>query len=176
MTDSKFCPRCNQTKSVSEFSKNKARANRDGLASYCKCCVREYGKQKQYDKMRWENNRERESARHKAFMEKSGENQLQRYRANAQRYRKLNPGLVNATNKARAKNRFVPVWANKDLIAKLYVKAKEWSSILGEPIEVDHIVPLRGKTVCGLHCEANLQLLAKELNHKKRHYVWPDMP
>lgn len=34
----------------------------------------------------------------------------------------------------------------------------------------------RGKTVCGLHCEANLQLLAKELNHKKRHYVWPDMP
>ena len=172
----KFCPRCNITKSTDEFSKNKARANRDGLASYCKVCVREYGKQKQYDKIRWENNADSERARHKLFMEKNSETQLNRYKENAKKYRKKNPGRVNATNRARGKHNFVPKWADKPAMAIVYEKAKLLSALWGVELQVDHVVPLRGKTVCGLHCWANLQLLAADLNHKKRHYEWPDMP
>lgn len=178
MSNFKYCPRCKQTKDVCEFSSNKARltSGRDGLASYCKQCVREYGKQKQYDKARWANNKEKEQQRHRSFIERNREEQLARYRENARQYRKSNPDRVNATNRARGKWNYVPTWANKKAMQVLYSKAKEWSVILGEPMEVDHIVPLRGRLVCGLHCEANLQLLAKTINHQKRHFVWPDMP
>jgi hypothetical protein len=41
---------------------------------------------------------------------------------------------------------------------------------------VDHIVPLVSKFVCGLHCEANLQLLPGPENQRKGNRVWPDMP
>ena len=35
------------------------------------------------------------------------------------------------------------------------------------PHEVDHIVPLQGKNVCGLHWEKNLQVIPKTENRKK---------
>ena len=39
----KRCIKCNETKPVSEFSKNSV--SKDGLYGYCKCCQREHGKQ-----------------------------------------------------------------------------------------------------------------------------------
>lgn len=35
---------------------------------------------------------------------------------------------------------------------------------------------LKGKFVCGLHCEANLQVITKSENSKKHNSYWPDMP
>lgn len=42
--------------------------------------------------------------------------------------------------------------------------------------EVDHIVPLQSKLVCGLHNEFNLAVITKSENLTKRNYYWPDMP
>ncbi|MGE5650939.1 MAG: HNH endonuclease signature motif containing protein [Bacillota bacterium] len=80
----------------------------------------------------------------------------------AQRMR-ANPGAVNAEQARRRAMQLkaTPPWADLGEIRRIYERA----SVLG--LEVDHIIPLRNKIVCGLHVEANLQLLTAEENLKK---------
>ena len=62
--------------------------------------------------------------------------------------------------------RAMPAWADRKKIAEIYAEARE------KGLHVDHIIPLKGKWVCGLHVPENLQLLDPEENLRKRnHYV-----
>lgn len=63
----------------------------------------------------------------------------------------------------------IPIWADMDLINDMYAEA----AYFGETI--DHIVPLKSDVVCGLHVEANLQLLSRADNSAKRNRHWPQM-
>lgn len=49
-----------------------------------------------------------------------------------------------------------PPWANLDVISRIYDCA--------EGYHVDHVIPLQGDLVCGLHVENNLQYLSVEEN------------
>lgn len=64
-------------------------------------------------------------------------------------------------NRQAMKLNATPSWANKEKMEELYVVGKYWG------LEVDHIVPLNGDAVCGLHVENNLQLLTKTYNIQK---------
>ena len=64
-------------------------------------------------------------------------------------------------------NLATPVWANRDIINELYKTAQKLTTETGIPHAVDHIIPLKHPLVCGLHNEANLQILTKEENSKK---------
>ena len=65
---------------------------------------------------------------------------------------------------------FMPrVFVRAELIKIVYEKA----GAMG--FEVDHVVPLQSKVVCGLHVWSNLQLLSQIENGKKGNRFWPDM-
>jgi hypothetical protein len=65
-----------------------------------------------------------------------------------------------ATYRAR-KLQQTPPWADLEKIKEIYLKCPEG-------YHVDHIVPLKGKFVAGLHVETNLQYLPAKENLAKR--------
>lgn len=96
----------------------------------------------------------------------------------ALRWQKNNKARVLAYNAARyaAKLKATPKWANLKEIAKFYEEAEQLAKVNGEPYHVDHVIPLRSKIVCGLHCEANLRVIKADENRSKGNRYWPDMP
>lgn len=63
-----------------------------------------------------------------------------------------------------------PDWLTEDHWAQIhafYREAQALTEATGEEYHVDHIVPLAGKHVCGLHAPWNLQVLRGIENVKK---------
>ena len=74
-----------------------------------------------------------------------------------------------------AKLKATPFWADLNAIKAIYEEARRLSIETGVEHNVDHIVPLRGKKVCGLHVPANLQILTAEANKRKSNKLIPDL-
>jgi hypothetical protein len=74
---------------------------------------------------------------------------------------------LNRRHRTKHDSKAIPPWFEAEKVAKVYQKAQEWGFV------VDHIVPLFGETVSGLHCWANLQLLDIGLNSTKSNKEWP---
>lgn len=72
----------------------------------------------------------------------------------------------HAANRRALKRNACPAWANKTLIKEIYKTAK-LRIAAGEDVHVDHIIPLAGKDVCGLHVHLNLQIITSDQNLKK---------
>lgn len=90
-----------------------------------------------------------------------------RQHAKTTRQRHPDREVAKVQRRNATKLRAVPKWANHDAIARHYENARHLSEVTGHVHHVDHIVPLRGENVCGLHVENNLRVIPHFLNTKK---------
>lgn len=63
-----------------------------------------------------------------------------------------------------------PKWLSNDQekqITQIYDNARKLREVHGLDVEVDHIVPVKGKNVSGLHVPWNLRIIKKEHNRLK---------
>lgn len=87
-------------------------------------------------------------------------------------YRINNSDKISALNAKRraAKLHRIPKWstvADLKYIAALYAHSQRITKCLGIQFHVDHIIPLQGQTVSGLHVPSNLQVIPASLNLSK---------
>lgn len=139
----KTCTMCKEEKSTTLFSKHKNGKN--GLRSYCKTCEGEYNRHyhlKNGDVIR---------AKKKVYqLEHYYRNKIQYYARNAKRRGRL----LNATPNWLVEQDF-------DDIKNFYIEAQYFG------YDVDHIIPLQNKLVCGLHVPSNLQIISHTENVRK---------
>lgn len=149
-------------KTISEKHKSYYDAHRAEISSY----------KKKYGKTYREINQQALSAYGKAYRDANKEAVLIRQR----QWRQANPDKSNARSaKYRARKiQALQSWVDKEAIEGMYYLAALFRQT-GLNVHVDHIVPLQSDTVCGLHCEANLQLLPGNINQSKGNRHWPDM-
>jgi hypothetical protein len=90
-------------------------------------------------------------------------------------YKQANRGRYTAHQRKRDAVRLkaMPAWADPKAIAAVYREAARLTRETGVQHDVDHICPLQGKTVCGLHVDYNLQILTHVENMRKHNKVLP---
>lgn len=73
-----------------------------------------------------------------------------------------------------ARQQRTPSWADEEKIREIYNLAKKIRKETGVKHEVDHIIPLRGKLVSGLHVPENLRIITEHENRVKRNSFDPE--
>lgn len=156
----KTCSKCNDSKSLDLFYKDKSK--KDGHTSYCKVCSANKSK------THYANNKERVIKRVSDWYIDNKE-----YRQTYRRQHYLeNKGQYNSSSSLRraAKLQATPSWlTEKQLhdITVIYTACAKVSERTGKPHHVDHVVPLQGENICGLHVPWNLAIIPAKMNLSK---------
>lgn len=167
----KCCASCKLEFALTEFGKDKNR--KDGLNVYCKICAR--AKSLSYtaanpDKVRAAKlaHDRANQQRIKAWRAQNSEKLREYWRAYGKAYRaNFKAETAEKTRRQQAaRRRAVPLWFDREAAAAVYAEA-ERRRAAGEHVHVDHIVPINGKTVCGLHWHGNLQVVTAAENLRK---------
>lgn len=149
------------------FQQRYYQENRERLRAEQRRWREENAEKKIEDARRWyEANRERLIVAARENYENNKEVAQARNRAWARRNRARMNAI--ASRRAGQVKLATPSWANFDAMNSIYELAATVSELTGIPHQVDHIVPIIHPLVCGLHCEANLQVLT-EVENKRKH-------
>ena len=168
----KKCTKCEIDKPLTDFPKDKTKST--GVASHCKLCrsisnrawrERNEEKIKEYSREYYQNNKDYKNERCRTYYE---ENKVDRA-IKIKEWQRNNPATMRAYNAKRraTKLQATPQWADLGKIQEVYTEAQRLTELLGIEMHVDHIVPLQGALVSGLHIETNLQILPAVENQRK---------
>jgi 5-methylcytosine-specific restriction endonuclease McrA len=80
--------------------------------------------------------------------------------------------LADGSQRRARKLSATPQWADQKAIRDVFARCIAISKETGVAHEVDHIVPLRGKRVSGLHVPDNLQIITARANSKKSNHFY----
>jgi hypothetical protein len=135
--------KCSQInpQSLENFSKHKS--HKDGKRTRCKNCCLAYNRKFLSTKRGKEYNDKYQKQYQKELLK----NDPERFRHNCAKRRAM-------------KLQRTPSWSDLNAIKQFYKECPKGKV-------VDHIVPLQGREVCGLHVPWNLQYLTKSENSKK---------
>lgn len=179
----KRCWRCKCEKDAAEFGRSVSR--KDGLNPCCKPCVREASTE---SSRRNAESRLATCAKYRAANTEKcrkaqadwRERDVERARLVKQEWAQKNRAITRASKKAwRDKNahyaalrkahvrRATPCWADMAAIAAVYAEAAKLTKETGVQHDVDHVIPLRGELVSGLHVHWNLRPLPSAENRAK---------
>ncbi len=180
----KICSKCRQEKLFSEF--HKSQSGKFGYTNQCKTCLKEYRRINK-DRISAER-RQKYSLKTKLaisqpavknYYELNKDKIADYYQANKDKiadyrreYKKANRAKLNALDSKRRaiKLKSTPKWlteADYRAIEDFYKIAQKLKLETGQEYHVDHIVPLQGKDVCGLHVPWNLQVISASENLRK---------
>ena len=156
----KVCKGCLAELPTQEFYTSKN--TKDGLRGKCKSCTN-------VSNNSWyQTNRE-------SVLERTQKYKAERRdetKAKGRKYYLLNKSkyVANDAKHTNMKRNATPSWLTKSQLAEIenfYWLANDLTKVSGEIYHVDHIVPIQGKSVCGLHVPWNLQVLPADLNIAK---------
>ena len=179
----KRCATCKKIKGIAEYTKRTRSA--DGLNYECKMCVKKYHRKWQKE------NKDKVKKIQEAFFKRHATTKSEYQKDWQKEYNKMNYQRYKEARKKYYKEYFekyphrhtskrvladmrksgaAPKWLDKDMLMEIdsfYECAKALKTVRGIQYEVDHIIPLISKYVCGLHVPWNLQILTKEENREK---------
>jgi hypothetical protein len=188
----KICTKCkNEYPRTNQFFCN-AKNTKDGFGHHCKICASATFKAF-YDRNRdaqiakgiaqvkarrianpdYDRKLTRESKRRQLADPVEYEKHLARGRA----WCAKNMAKMVARNAKRHAERLraTPAWADSKAIIEVYKEARRLSKETGVKHHVDHIIPLRGKLVCGLHVHNNLRAIPAKENMSKSNKMLPEL-
>jgi hypothetical protein len=99
----------------------------------------------------------------------------EKHRAYRREYRHINPASVIRSElmRKRAVAQACVPWADRAKISAIYSEARRLTKETSTPWEVDHVIPLRHKLVCGLHVHTNLEIVKQTNNRQKSNKFVP---
>lgn len=156
----KKCTKCEVTKTIERFQKN-ARY-KGGHHTWCKDCKIQSQRAHPETNRKWTaKNKERSLEIKRLYVEKNPD----KVKSAKKQWNDANPEkrLANCRKYQASKLNATPDWLTKEHLAEItsfYVNCPDG-------FHVDHIVPLRGKNVRGLHVPWNLQYLDASSNMRK---------
>lgn len=150
----KVCSKCKQPKALEDFPKQSS--NADGRHAHCKICRSKYYASR-YDseirRKRYLSNHTEEKKVRREYYSKTKENYF-----------------IRKANRRSQTLRATPRWYDEFdtfVISEAYRLCKLREHATGIKWEVDHIVPLQGKEVSGLHWHKNWRVVPQYVNRSK---------
>lgn len=150
----KFCNGCKEELSIDNFHKGNGKL---GLRSRCKSCVKVYKPRESYYNEWYDKNKVKQREYKRNYYDKNIE-KCRKQRADFDKKNKQAKAFREAKRRAKKLNATLSGFDNE--IKEIYLNCPEG-------YHVDHIMPLQGITVSGLHVPWNLQYLPALDNLRK---------